>query len=265
MLLLTHAYAAESPRWGIADRDAGCGLVVMEAVLDLELQSDAAFDQFIGELLPYAAWMPVPDECADRLSVYVDSVAATDVRLCARITGGPGLGRNFCSGLDARIVEQTDEVLSDPVEPGGGPMPGASTDFDRSAAPPRVVEVQRDGRVVALLDAAQTMDCAEGFLGALATRELSMDAAFDTYSTDLDELGFRFDGWGSCQAYIGVRVASVSWPDDFRVEVVLLEGDLRGQVYAMGADIVVEESGRITTNRARLAADGWTLSDPLPR
>ena len=52
LLLPSPAQAAPPARWGIADRDAGCALVAVEAALDIELDADAAFDAFIGELLP---------------------------------------------------------------------------------------------------------------------------------------------------------------------------------------------------------------------
>ncbi len=268
LLLPSPAQAAPPARWGIADRDAGCALVAVEAALDIELDADAAFDAFIGELLPYAANMPMPAECADRVSVYVDDVDATDVTVCARITAGPGLGRAFCSALDARVVEAPDEVLADPVEPGGGVAGGpiGPPTVDVGRPPPRVVEGTRDGRVVAVLDASQTLACAYGLLGAVATAEVSYDAAFDAYATDLDALGFALDGpRGSCQAYVGVRVASETWPDDFRVEAVIVEGSQRGRGFAMGADLVVEDAGPVPGTRTRLQEQGWTLGDRLPR
>lgn len=272
MLLLANADAAESARWGIADRDAGCGLATVEAALDIQVEYDQALDSFIGDLLPYAAFMPVPDECAGRMSVYVESVEPTDVRVCARITGGPGIGRNFCGGLDARVVEQTSVVLTDPVESGGTETDAAQTQavvesyvFDPTLAPPRVVVGALDGRVVALLDAEQTVACAMSVLRDLAIHELGYDAAFDGYVTDLDQLSFVLDRpRHSCQAYVAVRVASASVLD-FRAEVVVLEGRMRGRGFAMTRDLVPLDAGLLTADRVALAADGWTLGDPLPR
>lgn len=272
MLLLANAGAAESARWGIADRDAGCGLATVEAALDIQVQYDRALDSFIGDLLPYAAFMPVPDECAGRMSVYVESVEATDLRVCARIVVGPGAGRAFCSGIDAEVVEQASVVLTDPVEPGGTEMDAVQTQgvieayaFDPTLAPPQVVVGALDGRVVALLDAAQTVACARSVLWDLAIHELSYDAAFDGYVTDLDHLGFALERpRHSCQAYVAVRVASASVLD-FRAEVVVLEGPMRRRGFAMSKDLVPVDAGLLTADRVGLAADGWTLGEPLPR
>lgn len=272
MLLLANADAAQSIRWGIADRDAGCGLATVEAALDVQVEYDQAFDGFIGDLLPYAAFMPVPNECADRMSVYVESVDPYDVRVCARIVAGPGAGRAFCSGIDAEVVEQASVVLTDPVEPGGTGTDAAQTQavvegyaFDPTLAPPRVVVGALDGRVVALLDAEQTVACAMSVLRDLAIHELGYDAAFDGYVTDLDQLGFELDRpRHSCQNYVAVRAASAS-SLDFQVEVVVLEGRMRGRGFAMTRDLVPLDAGLLTADRVALAADGWTLSDPLPR
>lgn len=263
LLAASLAIAAPAAGYGRADRDASCGLVTVEGVVELQAEADAAFDAFYGELLPYAAAMPVPTECRDRLSVFVESLGSTDVRVCARVASGPGDGRSFCSGLDSRVVEVLEGAYSDGVEPGAtGIAPTELWGFDPAAALPRVAIGPADGRVIAVLDDGQVAACARGLLGALVTSEVAYDAAFDGYSADPDAIGFRLDGRGSCWAYVGVRVASTDWPTGFEVEAVVLAGGLRGHVYVSGPSGEVEDGGAISTNRARLAAEGWTLDTP---
>lgn len=264
LLAASLAIAAPAAGYGRADRDASCGLVTVEAVVELQVQADSAFDTFYGELLPYAALMPVPTECRDRLSVFVESVWSTDVRVCARVTSGPGIGRSFCSGLDSRVLEVLEASSTDSVEPGATRIvPTELSGFDPDAALPRVMVGAVDGRVIAILDDGQVAACARDLLGALVTGEVAYDAAFDGYSADLDAIGFRLDGRGSCSAYVGVRVASTDWPTGFEVEAVVLAGGLRGRVYVSGPSGDVVDGGVISTNRARLAAEGWTLDTPV--
>ncbi len=264
LFALHAAVAAPADRYGRADRDASCGLVTVEAVVELEDQADSAFDSFYGELLPYAALMPVPTECRDRLSVFVESLWSTDVRVCARVTSGPGIGRSFCSGLDSRVVEVLEGSFADSVEPGATRIvPTELSGFDAAAALPRVAIGAVDGRVIAILDDGQVAACARDLLGDLVVSEVAYDAAFDGYSADLGAIGFRLDGSGSCSAYVGVRVAGTDWPASFEVQAVVLSGGLRGRVYVSGPPGDVVDGGAISTNRARLAAEGWTLDTPV--
>lgn len=259
LLAASLAIAAPAAGYGRADRDASCALATVERVVELQVEADAAFDAFYGELLPYGALMPVPTECRDRLSVFVESLSSTDVRVCARVTSGPGIGRSFCSGLDSRVVEVPQASFVDGVEPGAtGIAPTGIAGFDPDAALPRLTIGAADGRLGAILDDGQVAACARDLLGDLVASEFAYDAAFDGYTADLDALEFRLDGSGSCSAYVGVRVASTDWPTGFEVEAAVLAGGLRGRVYVSGPSGDVADGGVISTNRARLAAEGWT-------
>ena len=135
-------------------------------------------DQWNTQLLAYAEEMPIAEVCRDRTSVYVaDFDSDRDVQLCARITAGPGAGRNFCSWLDAVVTEQSTMVLTDPIEPAGtscGYVTERGT-FDETEVPPPVVIGRPGGRVVAVLSAEETLACAEEILSEIVMLQVVSD------------------------------------------------------------------------------------------
>lgn len=264
VLLAATSLAATPSGWGRPDEDAACLAASLRLARTAELSMDAAFDDWIYQLLPYASSLAVPDSCAGHVEVWVAAASGSDLELCARITAGAGFGRNACVTRDDGIYEQTTAVTSTPTEPTtvGSVDPLTVLGGAAEARPEPVLVRGVDGRIVRHLDAAGGRACGEGAVGALLTALLSYDAAFDVWETDPVTLGTELGVRDDCDAYVAARVA-VADDTEVRVEAVVLRGEARGRGYWAGADGIVHDAGFLPVDRPWLEAHGWWFEDPV--
>lgn len=261
------------PNWGLADSDASCMREAVETAMRIEVAFAEAYDGFAGALLPYASSIPIPDACAHRVSIYVGSREDVSVTVCARITTGPGAGRNVCMAVAETAAEQTRAALTDPTEPGATGdaethIPDLAVDvaagFDATRWPRRVVIDETDGRVLFDLGTGEIRRCARDLLAEVRNAERSYDAAFDGYSPVFATIGWRIaDARQDCDAYVGAKLVTATWPE-LLIHAVLLEGAQAGLILAMDEEGAAFVDGYTAPDRAALDADGWTLGDALP-
>lgn len=129
---------------------------------------------------------------------------------------------------------------------------------------PSVLRDEATGEMVPVLDQEAAAACAFENLQGLSTAELAYDAAFDTFRTEFDQLGWEIDATRGCHRYLAIRVELKENEggriDNFVGSAVVTRGEGRGRSFEIDKQRKVSEVARRTEADvvAFTTGPGWT-------
>lgn len=169
----------------------------------------------------------------------------------------------------ARIEARMDALEEEPSE---GPtaqerLDGLEARIDAllpQPAPPSAsaVVVGPDGRVSAEPTADTAERCAYDVLSSVRTAELSYDAAFDGFSTDMRTIGWEWDRTTGCDALVAFRPVTTN--RGFTITAVITRGGARTRRFEIDTTGAVYERARYAEEELAKVRNalGWYGAEP---